>query len=262
MAKAAAKRSIFAISMALFCGVAIGLIVAMLPLGLLESLVEQTGLSSVLAAAAPPLGGTARAMLAGTAGLAMAVPTFVLLRALEGLPPIRVRVPRPKRDADAAIFAQSAVQAQGPIMAARDLGVPFDSITAEPTGEEPAAPAEDAPILELTEPVAPDMLAPPEPVNVVQPQVVIPEWRPGAEPEPIAVLPARTEIDGDIPALVRRLEAGFDRRAADRDLAVPVAPQGEATQSAPPAESPAEPDIDLALRNALGTLQRMTARAR
>ena len=69
---------------------------------------------------------------------------------------------------------------------------------------------------------------------------------------PIPVSPARAAIDGSIPALVRRLETGFERRLAGRD---PV-------QQAEPGFTSPQPDIDIALRDALGTLQRMTARSR
>jgi hypothetical protein len=308
MAKASAKRPILPMPlwMGVSCGVAVGLIVIMLPLQILESIIEQTGLAAVLPAAAPPLGQTARGLLAVTAGLIMAISCFVLLRALEGLPRIRIKAPRFKRGEDGAIFSAapeeppiSAVQAdeprRGPIMAARDLGAPFHSITAEPAKTiatpEPLLPPE--PVFELqpamadaefeSESVAlePDSESEPEiapePEIATEPSFVAPtEPEPfsmepafaripvdaAVDPEPgfpspppqapITVSPARAAIEGNIPALVRRLETGFERRLAGRD----AVPQPE------PGFTGAQPDIDVALRDALGTLQRMTARSR
>jgi len=339
MAKRSAKRPILAMPlwMGLFCGVAVGLIVVLLPLLLVESFVEQTGLASVLPAAAPPLGQTARGLLAVTFGLVMGVSCFILLRALEGLPPIRIRAPRFKRREESAIFTDAPAEPvaepvqvdeprRSPIMAARDLGAPFHSITAESGKAVVASETEIASesVLELEQPLAePDDIEPepvgpifaryeqPEPEIVSEPGFVVSrpafvepesvEFEP-VEPEPveaevaeaeiiepeiievenvvdevveaevvatepvsdsapdvsdtsfapIPVSPARAAIDGSIPALVRRLETGFERRLAGRD---PV-------QQAEPGFTSPQPDIDIALRDALGTLQRMTARSR
>jgi hypothetical protein len=329
MAKRSAKRPILAMPlwMGLFCGVAVGLIVVLLPLPLVESFVEQTGLASVLPAAAPPLGQTARGLLAVTFGLVMGVSCFILLRALEGLPPIRIRAPRFKRREESAIFTDAPAEPvaepvqvdeprRSPIMAARDLGAPFHSITAESGKAVVASETEIASesVLELEQPLAePDYIGPepvgpifarheqPEPeiasepgfvvarpafveaesveFEPVEPEVIEPEIieveaveeeaveaevvatepvsdaGPGVSDSssvPIPVSPARAAIDGSIPALVRRLETGFERRLAGRD---PV-------QQAEPGFTSPQPDIDIALRDALGTLQRMTARSR
>ncbi len=301
MAKASAKRPILPMPlwMGVSCGIAVGLIVMMLPLTMLESIVEQTGLASVLPAAAPPLGQTARGLLAAICGLVMAVSCFVLLRALEGLPPIRIRAPRTRRSADEVIFDTAQPDEmpehdqvedlrRGPIMAARDLGAPFHSITAEsakslvapdiapqpplilepPLVLEPemVAPAPE-PVAEWDEPVsepayapsdAPDEIAPvalPE-ASVTVPEAIAPlilDREPGfADPAPIPVSPARSAIEGSIPALVRRLETGFERRLAGRETPPP----------SEPGFTDPQPDIDVALRDALGTLQRMSARSR
>lgn len=332
MAKRSAKRPILAMPlwMGLFCGVAVGLIVVLLPLLLVESFVEQTGLASVLPAAAPPLGQTARGLLAVTFGLVMGISCFILLRALEGLPPIRIRAPRFKRREESAIFTDAPAEPvvepvhldeprRSPIMAARDLGAPFHSITAESGKTVVAAETEIASesVLELEQPLAEPVYIESEPVGPIftsyeqpEPEIVSEPGfvvsRPAfVEPEsvefepveaepveaevaeaeiieveaveeeaveaevvatesdselgvsdtsfaPIPVSPARAAIDGNIPALVRRLETGFERRLAGRD---PV-------QQAEPGFTSPQPDIDIALRDALGTLQRMTARSR
>lgn len=293
MAKASAKRPILPMPlwMGISCGIAVGLIVMMLPAALLESLVEQTGLASVLPAAAPPLGQTARGLLAAIAGLAMAVSCFALLRALEGLPPIRIGKRRSRRDPAEVIFdtaqpddlpepALIEEPRRGPIMAARDLGAPFHSITADSIAPK-ATPevTEDPPLLleaEMVEP-APVIVEAPE----ASPMASEPAWaaddaleapehetahvdagpdngdleEPFAlSPEigPIPVSPAAVEIEGSIPSLVRRLETGFERRMAGRE----TAPDTE------PGFADGQPDIDVALRDALGTLQRMSARSR
>ena len=58
--------------MALVGGVAAALVVATLPHSLLESIIGATGLSEILSAAAPPLGNTARGLIAVMAGLVSA----------------------------------------------------------------------------------------------------------------------------------------------------------------------------------------------
>lgn len=314
MAKAPSRRPMIPMPlwMGVSCGIAVALIVMMLPLGMLETFVEQTGLASVLPAAAPPLGQTARGLLAAAFGLVMAVSCFVLLRALEGLPPIRIRMPRVKRRQDAAIFGDSLPEEpvepvrdeeprRGPIMAARDLGAPFHSITAasieartepepalllepammQPPSRDEEMPAEEdppAPAIARHEDTRPEELEPealePEarPLGAVTVEGAVEtqpvEDPPAEDPEPsddgvvdqapmdgdaapIPVSP-RAAIEGSIPALVRRLETGFERRLAGRE------PQPQAE----PGFADPQSDIDLALRDALGTLQRMSARSR
>ncbi|MBY8825790.1 hypothetical protein [Sphingomonas colocasiae] len=278
MAKASAKRPILPLPlwMGVSCGIAVGLIVMMLPVALLESLVEQTGLASVLPAAAPPLGQTARGLLAAIAGLVMAVSCFTLLRALEGLPPVRIGKRRPRRDAAEAIFdaaqpddlpepALIEEPRRGPIMAARDLGAPFHSITAEtaqaaalPDLTSDSAPEAEAPLVlepEMAEAaieVAPESDTEAPALDHVEQAVPAPDPVPEADGAmPIPVSPARDAIEGSIPSLVRRLETGFERRLAGREAGQPE-----------PGFADPQPDIDVALRDALGTLQRMSARSR
>lgn len=273
MAKAkAAKSSMFPLLLALLTGGAVAAICMMLPGGVLESIVVASGLPGVLAAAEPPLGMTARALVAGVGGLAVAAAVWALLTALDRLP--KIKLPSMKRGSNGAMFARPVeaprpdapvepVVRRRPILAGADLGMPFDSVTEKPKpilAEKPVrAPAavEDAPIAltppepveEIAAPILAEVEAEPE---IVAPIAAEPEPEESIAPEPVmaAQPPRPLPATQSLTTLVDRLEAGFDRRR----LAL-VSSREEPVRGAPPA-----PDIDAALRDALGTLQRMTAR--
>lgn len=297
------------LAVAAMTGISIVLIAFMLPAGVLEALVAQSGLPAFLSAAEPPLGTTARGLIGATGGAAMALATWVLLRALEGLP--NIRLPRLDRGANGALFARADAAPQRPaesehkrrrpILAGSDLGAPFHSVRAEaarvpPPVKQPiiferiaeSAPAEADPdwLLDAAASAEPEIVSdrePPaepastalapdpseavddepvvrEPILIESPAVAPPPAEPVAV-QPAAPVPAERRPAGDesIAALVQRLEAGLERRklvlASSRDDLLPAAEP--VTDPAPIA-----PDIDAALRDALGTLQRMTARGR
>lgn len=223
--------------MGAFTGAAIALIVFLLPTAALELAVERSGLASVMPAAAPPLGQTARGLLAAMLGGGFAIAVAIILRALEGLPNIKIkrRVIAPKFEVEKQELvkplpvseAEEPVR-RAPILATQELGAPFHSIVAP----SPVKKAEPAP-----EPVKA------EPVK--------------AEPVKTETMPAPKPIIGQgesLSAMMQRLETGFERRRAMRADAAPAAEK--------PLPLPVMPDIDSALRDALGTLQKMSARAR
>lgn len=210
--------------MAALAGSAAAVMAMLAPAAGLEALVEESGLPAVLAAAQPPLGMTARGLLAGAAALLVAAVAFTALRALEGLPPIRApKFTRSSHVEDAAPEIIAPV-IRKPIFAEAELGAPFNSVVAAETRRsEPPAPRfarEETPVIAVApepEPVAPPMSTLPEPQSIAE--------------------------------MIARLEAGMQRRRAN-------AGAGPVTREVPP------PDMDAALRDALGTLQRMTARSR
>lgn len=210
-------------AMAALAGSAAAVMTMLAPASELEALVGESGLPAVLAAAQPPLGLTARALLAAAVALLAAAAAFTGLRSLEGLPRISTRkfTKFTHRRGEKALPPEAETPVvRKPIFAEAELGAPFNSVVA-------AAPKR----LEAAVPTF---------VREVESEVVI-------EPEPAPVLPP-CEAQS-IAELVARLEAGMQRRRGTVDAKFEARP------------SPA-PDMDAALRDALGTLQRMTARSR
>ena len=198
-----------------------------LPADLLAELIGASGLPSLIAAAEPPLGLTARIAI----GLAGALATFglvvLLLRLLDrsGLDtPRAARMPVSDDEAPKLRRRDAHPDAPGrrPISAARDLGEP-----APPVYSREAAPA----WLAEADPVE-AVVAEPEPEPVCDPA-----------PEPAEASPA------SLAELMARLEHGLARRSG---RAAPSAPQ------APPQVFP-EPGDDR-LQSAIDSLQRLAAR--
>lgn len=174
-------------------GVVAACVAALVPMAQVESLVVVSNLPSVIASAEPPLGHTARLALllgtAGAAGLFAGLATFVAV----GMRSVSVRLPRHAAAPDAGAPAVRRADAhpdappRPPLLATRDLGMPFVEIGAPAPAEGPAIPLGRA-----TEAAAP----PPEPVverplprNLDQPLAA---FDPSALPEmprPMAVTP-------------------------------------------------------------------------
>lgn len=281
-AAASRKKSPIDLPLAAMMGLAVGFVVFVMPADLISSAVQKTGLSSVLPMAAPPLGTTARALiaLAGAGGTFAAI--FLLLRMLGGggsasAPRLETSAEGHKghtEDMDSAPRLRRAdihpdAPARRPILAARELGEPApqpaaasapfwrpEDFPAEPEAEiveepEPeAAPEPEAPVAEpqLDELVlGPDIeiLPPSPPIEVAAP--------------PAAVAPEPIPDDATIPDLVARLERGLQRRLRQKAYAVPTA--ADAIPPAPPAPAPAAFEGDDRLRSAIENLQKMAARA-
>ncbi len=224
--------------------------VAMIPVPALEALVMDSGLPSILAAAEPPLGLTARlavALGAGTfVGAFMWLSAFILLgsRGLtiggEAEPADSAEVPVPVlRRADAHPDAPP----RPPLLATRDLGKPFLEIRAGA----PAAPAEPEdehvdfdvifPPRPMTAPVPAPVLAPvlavaPEPVaeaaevhelHAMPAPIAVPE----AAPEPVAEAAPQPLIEQDMPIDFDQPLSAFDPQAipaVPKPAPVPLAP--------------------------------------
>ena len=252
-------------------GAAAALAVLATPVGVLESAVGRTGLPSLLAAAEPPLGWTARvAMMLVLGGLVAAI-LHALAKLTTPAPRRHVRVARnePWEALDAAPNQRRAdahpdAPPRPPVLAMRDLGTPFLDVVAERIDDVPAAskaaprldPVETQPLpADLDQPLAAfDRAAIP-----AVPATPVPPVRPLYRPEPVAgerieafaltpmidddrggmharrIEPA--EAEASIQGLLDRLDAGIARRASPRE--------------APPA----------AIESALASLRQMAARA-
>jgi hypothetical protein len=229
--------------LALFSAVLMGGAVAFfffaMPLVLLEQGVIASGLPTIIAAAGPPLGATARALVAGTFALLSGGTTWLLITLIGMIGRPRVRR---SRDADetAVPLAQpldlpATAPPRRPIFATAELGAPIADVQEAEfevaTIDQPAAnpwkplevPLED--VLDLVDTVI---------------------------DHPFTSLP---DLDDELPILdlMARLEAGAERRAAK---AATIA--RAASRSEPPRETTTE--FDGALRDALAELQRMAVR--
>lgn len=229
--------------MAAVAALAAGFAVQVMPLALFESAVAASGLPSLIAAAQPPLGQTARLAAAGAATLFVFLCVYALLR-LAGRP-ARPRTEAPSVEAEEAAPVRRRrldfhpdAPAREPLYAARDLGNP-EPLPLVPDIEAPAPVADLPPEPEAPQPVAELATEPETPAPV-------PDRPPAPEtyhPESITDLMARLE----------RGIAARDARQRQAPSAVPVAPD---TDAPVPSDSP----IDERLRGAIESLHRFTAR--
>ena len=227
----------------------VGFVAFAMPGDLFAQAVTATGLPSLLPAAAPPLGSTARALVVGAAAVATFAIVLLLLRLLDRKPaerpaPVRYSAPaEPEFEPELPRLRRADVHpdapARRPILAASELGEP--DLAPPPLAPEPEPePVEDAqwdPIPHADE--------------------VQPEAMPKPEPEPEIEAPAAPAIASDdesISDLVARLERGLGRR------------QQSAPRKAPaPSRAPApavftEDDKDDRLKSAIENLQRLASR--
>lgn len=212
---------------ALLLGGALAFFILAMPPRLIEQIVVTSGLPAILAAAEPPLGMTARALLAGVCAVAVAIPTWLGFVALDRPRPHRSARPAgpqvpPLRREDSHPDAPS----RRPLFADTELGEPLE-LTEIMVVHEPA-----------------DIQAvPAEPVDETFQAAAEQRLRVHAADERSNV-PTETTA-----ALMARLEAGLARRAV-REQGTPVAPVE--------AGMPEQPDD--ALRSALDELRRMAGR--
>lgn len=247
---------------------AIAFLAFVVPGDLLAELIGATGLPSVLSAAAPPLGLTARAAI-GLIGAAIGFGlVFYLLRLLDRsmlaaarprpfAPEVEVEeAPKPRRR-----DAHPDAPAPRPLSAWRELGEPAPPqrptvIAPEP---EPAPPQQPTPVSAApepappprTKPATPDWMADPDSEARAAAEAPAPRARPAPKrqprPAPVAETPAPAEPAESLAELMARLEAGIARR---RDR--PAAPQVQ------PQVFPEAPDDRL--QSAIDNLQRLAAR--
>jgi hypothetical protein len=150
-----------------FVGALFGVVAAILilntPSWMLEKLVNGIGLAAILPAAAPPLGDTARTLLAVITGVLVALPLWLVLRVIEG----EVHKSRVAKARGSNINPAEAAPQEGrrrsPIRAGAELGAPLMSDEALSNGGE----------LLLSEPAAVEASAFNEPARVVQEETLL-----------------------------------------------------------------------------------------
>jgi hypothetical protein len=235
----------FAPIVAALFGLVSAILVFATPGWLLERAVGASGLSSAIAAAQPPLGDTARTLIAVVVGLAVGLVLWVILRVIEKQVHA-ARVGAKSRPVVAGVDTIAGSEpvsrrasGRAPIFAGQELGAPLMSDEALASGEElfldPTMLEEEAAplVLEKGEPEqeqdivleAPDFPAA-APIEA-EPALVLeaPEQERVAEPAPDPVFeaakaaspPAQPGIDDDEPTLVElvnRFELALQKRKA------------------------------------------------
>ncbi len=224
-------------SLPVYGGIGVGVFAAILfiamPADVLESLVWNSGVAALLPVAAPPLGVTARALLALGSGVLFAAVAWAALYLLFGpggflVKPVRAEgVPIPRR-ADAHPDAPPRRP-----MSAADLGQPLMEVVMPAAPERPIPADLDLPLaafdpaallqvpMEPIRPVAPLVAErAPAPTPELAPELTIEAPAPEPEPErieptPMTRRPAPAPAPASPPtieALLQRLEQGAGRR--------------------------------------------------
>ena len=245
----------FAPIVAALFGVVAAILVFATPAWLLERTVGTLGISSLISAAQPPLGDTARALIALSTGLATFLALWLIMRPIERLIHKR-RTARGFAAPVAAAAAERAVPSVGtraPIFAGDELGAPFMSDEALAAGEElflePAmiehsdiAPVAGAEPVQSYDPLAFEL----PPVAARANLVPDPEWPepvradpleinwPQATPEPVA---AELEIDEPKGGSIEFVSVS-DEAEPIVDLPPVIAPEPVAAESEVEAPTP------------------------
>lgn len=253
-----ARRSGIDLPVAALAALSVGFVAFAMPGDLFAEAISATGLASVLPAAAPPLGATARVLAVAAAAIATFGIVFALLRLLDRQPAEPVRMPPRPRDIFEEDFepdlprlrradSHPDAPARRPILAARELGEP-DLAPPPAAQQRRQAPLPDYefPLPQEPEPAPqPETLASAAPLAEAASE---PEPKPKPDPAPAPAAPAQPDEDSSISDLVARLERGLGRR------------QQPAAPSPAPAASPAVAGRDDRLKSAIENLQRLAAR--
>lgn len=203
---------------AVAAGTTVALAAVAIPVSWLENVVSGSGLPALLTVAEPPLGVTARAMLALGGGVVTAAVVWAALYLLFG--PGGPLAAKPRVRGAAPVVRRADAHPDAPPrwpLSAAELATP-----PEPAAVEQPLPADlDMPLANFDPRAV--LPVPREPVRAVKPLAVIapPVLEPGERldtfkltppPPPPAALP---EAPPTIDALLRRLEQGAQRKAAN-----------------------------------------------
>ena len=258
-------------------GVATAAACLVLPASMMESLVMDSGIPSVIPAAAPPLGMTARFVLAGGIGGLVAVFSWLSLFLLLGSRTLTIGKAAEAKEVPVLRRADAHpdAPARAPLLATRDLGLPFLEVTAKEAEAVPVVDEQELPI-DLDQPLAafdpqaiPEIpMPPPVAVAALRPRPAIfdsserfetfeltpirrssppPRNRPAPRPEPVVQAEAPAQVarnEASIHALLDRLEQGV----VNRGIASGV--EGERPK-----------DAERGLEDALVTLRNLARRA-
>ncbi len=256
-------------TIALVLGVLTALGIVAAPADTLEALVTDAGLPSVIAAAEPPLGATARVLLAlglgGFVGAFSWLCAFILLGS-RGI----VLGPGEAESADAQAVPMPVLRRadahpdappRPPLLATRDLGMPFLEVRAAPAAA-PSPEPESQVILPLRKPVAE---ATPLPISRPSEQALpadldqpLSAYDPGAIPaQPAApAMPVAPLRPAPRPTV---FDAG--ERFEVFELKPPVRPKPAARRPAAAAEPIARPETEASVHALLDRLERGVGRS-
>jgi hypothetical protein len=268
------ERSALDLPVAGLAALAVAFAAFTVPDALLGRAVEATGLPLLLTAAQPPLGSTARMLMAVAGALVAFAAAFALLRWLDRF---AARVPSPVSAAPAGeaderthmprvhrADAHPDAPPRRPISAARDLGEPAPpsrpaqarvAMDVEPWAAEPPVPK--------TEPSPAEPVAVAEPVSAPAPSMPSP-----AAPVRAAVPPPSVPKSASLGDLMARLERGLaqreqcEREAAPAPMPAPImttaaaAGPGSSASAASPARKAQERDR---LQSAIDGLRALSA---
>ena len=223
-----AQRIPFAPVVAVLFGTVAAILVAALPQWMFESAVVASGLPTVLAAAAPPLGLVARLLAIALAFGGVSFLVWALLAPVTKFFEAKARARTPWRDAgydaDSIMMRDNPLPPRRPIFAPDELGAPLMSDEA---------------------------IAPVVPFLGSDPDLAVPVGF--GELQPMMAAPVQT--DNSIAALIRRLEEGLARRASnDTD------PDGSGTAAMPLSRSwivPENVETSPVADSSDGSVQRM-----
>lgn len=220
---------------------------AVVPVGLIESLVVASRLPQFLSFAAPPLGATARALLCFGAAVGIGGLTMVAMSWRYGDRSLAIGRPRAEQDGfePAPVVRRADAHPDAPprppVNATRELGAPMMSVGADGAEERPLPRDLDTPLADY-DPQAFVESHPPEPLpreDEPDYRVVAPaplprpaplaagerfetfDLNPPAPSAPVSAKPqSRFDREVSVHALLERLEAGVARRTTDGSLRV------------------------------------------
>lgn len=247
-------NTVLAGAMGFALALAVGFFVIAMPDDIFEALIRATGLPSVLAAAAPPFGQTARTMAAAV-GSSIAGASVIALFLLTDRPPTVMRETIRPFSASSD-FDREPVQPIQPIEYIVEEPLPVVDIAAEQIDEEEAVAEVEAGQREAVADETPIFLdfkairAAAQPANDAP--LDLGEWKiadqEAARPSFSRPITAPAQIAGDEPiaVLMQRLEAGLERRTA----------QGSA-----PSTPPTIGQSRAGLRSTLDELRKMAVRS-
>lgn len=227
-----------------------------MPVPVLESLVMDSGIAAVFAAAEPPLGLTARALLAGGIGVVAAVLGWFMAFILVGTRGVTIgkasaEPSAPHMPVIRRADAHPDAPPREPLLATRDLGTPFLEVRATEVDKADAEVGSDA-VLELeTLPVSAPPAEQPLPQDFNQPLAAFdPTAIPIApRPKPVPLAPLRREPRPAVFDASERFEV-FELTPPVRHKPAP------APVMIAPAEPIARPETDASVHALLERLER------
>ncbi|MBX3563730.1 MAG: hypothetical protein KF730_04040 [Sphingomonas sp.] len=231
--------------------------VLVMPVGVLESLVMDSGIAAVVQAAEPPLGFTARAMLAGGAGGLAAVLGWFMAFIVVGTRSVSVgettEPSAPHMPVIRRADAHPDAPPREPLLATRDLGTPFLEVRATANVEE----AED--LAPAPQPMPEPLIEQPLPRDFNQPLAAFdPDSIPQVpRPKPVPLAPLRRTPRPAVFDESERFEV-FELTPPVRPKPAPVAQM--AMPAAPPVQPIVRPETDASVHALLERLERGVVR--